>query len=90
MIAIWDDDSGKSHDDFMEGISFSMKEFAYFERLGRNVVVTLKHQQQDGHVNINYQKVFCTIAISFQPARLSDHEIDEIFKIRGPDAQGNL
>ena len=23
VIAIWDDDSGKSHDDFMEGVSIS-------------------------------------------------------------------
>ena len=50
VIAIWDDDSGKSHDDYMEGITFSMKEFAYFEKLGKNVKVTLKHQHHDGHV----------------------------------------
>ena len=50
VIAIWDDDSGKSHDDFMEGLRFNLREFAYFEKLGKKVSVTLKHQHPDGHV----------------------------------------
>ena len=66
VIAIWDDDSGKSHDDFMEGVQLSscnhvlyriiqirinMVDFAYFEKLGKAVEVTLKHQANDGHVS---------------------------------------
>ena len=66
VIAVWDDDSGKSHDDFMEGVSQSllilnfyftlykvcvkMDEFACFEKLGKSVAVKLKCQEKNGHV----------------------------------------
>lgn len=49
VIAIWDDDSGKSHDDFMEGVCIKMGEFAYFEKLGKSVSVQLKCQEKNGH-----------------------------------------
>ena len=28
-----------------------MSEFAYFEKLGKNVEISLKHQERDGHVS---------------------------------------
>jgi len=58
VVAIWDDDSGKSHDDYMEGIRFTMNEFSYFEKLGRSVEVQLKHQESDGHpAKLSYQEI---------------------------------
>jgi len=58
VVAIWDDDSGKSHDDYMEGIRFTMNEFSYFEKLGRPVEVKLKHQEIDGHpAKLSYSEI---------------------------------
>jgi len=76
VIAIWDDDSGKSHDDFMEGIRINMVDFAYFEKLGKSVEVTLKHQANDGHPALmSYDEINAVFKI-VRPTAPTEHSMD--------------
>jgi len=46
VIAIWDEDS-KNNDDYMAGITLSMKDVLFFREKSKNVM--LKHQDVNGH-----------------------------------------
>eukprot|EP00092_Neocalanus_flemingeri_P031793 GFUD01034537.1.p1 GENE.GFUD01034537.1~~GFUD01034537.1.p1 ORF type:complete len:648 (+),score=175.65 GFUD01034537.1:48-1991(+) len=46
VVAIWDNDT-KSNDDYMAGVTISMKDVSFFQE--KSVKVNLEHQEKNGH-----------------------------------------
>jgi len=56
VVAIWDKDS-KSHDDYMAGVTISMKDVLFFQN--KNVHLNLRHQETNGHpAEVNAEEIF--------------------------------
>ena len=79
VVSIWDEDSS-TRDDFMAGITVSLRDLARFHKLGVPVNIDLTYQAMDGYVSVLVLTCICNPPL--QPERLSPKDIEKVFDIR--------